>query len=177
MQASIENPSREECCARNIIWALETMRISSLLKIYHPSDEEMEKCGIVFMAIGDNDEVDSEPYVDDGLYWIGEESFPSMKGAFDHLFVLYREFLAELKNNKKKIKHLRRDVEYEQDQNEEIKIKLLESRNLMDSYDTTRFDSMEIEFGEAKKIIASLELENSKLEEHKLESVLLVNFS
>ena len=91
------------------------------------SDPEMQK-GICFMAIGDN-EVDSEPYVDDGLYWIGDESFPSMKEAFDHLLLLYREMLAELKSNKKKIKHLRRDVEYEQDQKEEIKIKLFESRS------------------------------------------------
>ena len=37
----------------------------------------------------------------------------------------------------------------------------------MDSYDTTRFDYIEIEFGEAKKMIAILELENSKLEEQK----------
>ena len=34
---------------------------------------------------------------------------------------------------------------------------------------------MEIEFGEAKKKIASLELENSKLEEHKQESIILVS--
>ena len=133
----------------------------------------MKKSGIVFMAIGDN-EVDSEPYVDDGIYWIGDESFPLMKEAFDHLFYLYRELLAELKSNKKKIKHLRRDVEYDQDQKEEIKIKLLESRCLMDSYDATRFDSLKIEFGEAKKKIANLELVNSKLEENKLESILLV---
>ena len=123
------------------------------------SDEEMKQSRIIFMAIGDDDEVDSEPYVDDSLYWRGEESFPSMKGDFDHLFVLYCELLTELKSNKKKIKHLWRDVEYEQDQKEEIKIKPLKSRTLMDSYVTTRFDSMEIVSGEAKKKIASLELD------------------
>ena len=67
--------------------------------------------------------------------------------------------------NEKENKRLRASLEGEQNERSEMTIKFHEMKAVVDSYDSTLFDTMEIEFGKAKEMLASLELENSKLEE------------
>ena len=55
-------------------------------------------------------------------------------------------------------------------------IKFLEMKAIVDSYDSTLFDTLEIEFGKAKEELAILELNNSKLVKEKQESTLLISF-
>ena len=54
-------------------------------------------------------------------------------------------------------------------------IKFHEMKAIVDSYDSTKFDSMEIEFGKAKENVASLELKNSKLVNELNEYVSLIS--
>ena len=98
-----------------------------------------------------------------------------MNDAYDHVSYLYVKMLPLFKQTKKDLKHLRRDLEYEQCEKEEMTIKFMEMKAIVDSYDSTLFDTMEIEFGKTKEKLASLELKNSRLDDHKQESVVIVS--
>ena len=67
------------------------------------------------------------------------------------------------------------DLEYEQNEKEEMTIKFMEMKATVESYDSTRFDTMELEFGKTKELLSNVELENSRLEAHKQDSILLIS--
>ena len=64
---------------------------------------------------------------------------------------------------KKKAKHLHECFVAEQREKDEMTIKFLEMKAVVDSYDSSLFDSMEIEFGKTKDALAMLELKHSNL--------------
>ena len=95
--------------------------------------------------------------------------------AYNHVLDLYFDMLPLFKQTKKDLKHIKMDLEYEQNEKEEMTIKFKEMKAIVESYDSTRFDTMEIEFGKTKELLSNVELENSRLEAHKQESILLVS--
>ena len=112
---------------------------------------------------------------DDDLFYVNGVPFPTMKEAFDHVLNLYFDMLPLFRQTKKDLKHFKMDLEYEQNEKEEMKIKFMEMKATLESYDLTRFDTMEIEFEKTKELRSNVELENSRLEAHKQDSILLIS--
>ena len=93
-----------------------------------------------------------------------------MDEAYSFLLDVLDELTAKSLKAEKKVKRLNASVESEQRERSEMTIKFLEMKAIVDSYDSTLFDTMEIEFGKAKEELASFELNNSRLAKEKQES-------
>ena len=140
------------------------------------TDSDGFKNGTCFMAIED-DKVTSTPSPSDNEdefeFYIGEQGFHTLEEAHSFLFDVVDQLTAKMIKTKKKVKRLNESFESEQREKNEMTIKFFEMKAIVDSYDSTLFDSMEIDFGKAKEELAILELINSNLVKEKEESFLL----
>ena len=118
------------------------------------------------MAIGDVEVNPTPSSSDDEIeytFHVGGQGFQTLEEAHSFLLDVVEELTAQMLKAKKKAKLLNECFESEHREKEEMNFRFLEMKAVVDSYDSSLFDSMEIEFGKTKDALAMLELEHSNL--------------
>ena len=109
------------------------------------TDSEGFKNGTCFMAIDDN-LVTIMPLSSDNEndyeFYVGGQGFQTLNEAYSFLLEVIDELTAKSLKAAKKVKRLNESVETEQRERSEMTIKFIEMKAIVDSYDSTPFDTM-----------------------------------
>ena len=141
------------------------------------TDSDGFKNGTCFMAISENEVISTLSSSSDDEteypFHVSGQGFNTLEEAHFFLQKVVEELTAQFIKVKKNAKQLVNDFEVEQREKDEMNIKLLEMKSVMDSYDSSLFDNMEIEFGKTKDALAMLELKHSSVTKELQECSLL----
>ena len=141
------------------------------------TDSDGFKNGTCFMAISEDEVISTLSSSSDDEteypFYVSGQGFQTLEEAHSFLQRVVEELTSKFIKVKKNAKLLVSSFEDEQREKEEMNIKFLELKSVMDSYDSSLFDTMEIEFGKTKDALAMLELKHSSVTKELQECSLL----